>query len=213
MGVWSLWFVALIALTSVWYLVEQWGGAAPSLPSVDPIAAGNDTRSRTEVVPVDAVMLDRIVASAGEQWPGLRIESIWPPARPGNALVLQGQAEAWLVRERANAMAFDALSGELRGIRRGEALALHQRIAEMADPLHFGTWGGLPSRILWFLAGGLMTALAATGVWLYGLRVVGKVPTPRLILLAAWRGFGRWKWLWLALLAIWLILLPLEAGR
>ena len=34
-GVWSLWFAALITLTSIWYFVESLGGDAPPHPSVD----------------------------------------------------------------------------------------------------------------------------------------------------------------------------------
>lgn len=31
---------------------------------------------------------------------------------------------------------------------RGEELSLHQRISEAADPLLFGTWGGLSAKIV-----------------------------------------------------------------
>jgi uncharacterized iron-regulated membrane protein len=41
----------------------------------------------------------------------------------------------------------------------------------MADPLHFGSFGDWPVRLLWFLFGAAMTALSFTGVYLYGLRV------------------------------------------
>ncbi|WP_082132339.1 PepSY-associated TM helix domain-containing protein [Luteimonas sp. FCS-9] len=45
-----------------------------------------------------------------------------------------------------------------------------KRIAELADPLHFGTFGGWPVRWLWCAFGAMLTALCATGVYLYGLR-------------------------------------------
>ena len=32
-------------------------------------------------------------------------------------------------------------------------LSAHQRISEAADPLHFGTWGGLASKLVWFVFG------------------------------------------------------------
>lgn len=50
-------------------------------------------------------------------------------------------------------------------------MSLHQRTAEMADPLHFGSFGGWPVRLLWLVFGAALTTLSFTGVYLYGLRV------------------------------------------
>lgn len=76
------------------------------------------------------------------------------------------------MRERANNIAMDLRTQEVIGQHDGRALDVHQRIAEMADPLHFGSFGGWPIRLLWFIAGALLTGLCFTGVYLYGLRTV-----------------------------------------
>jgi uncharacterized iron-regulated membrane protein len=212
LGLWSLWFVLLIALTGVWYLLEQWGFEAPALAAVDR-RAGEPPAAPPAVVHLEAARVDQLVSEARKRWPGFKVESIWPPQTPQAALMLQGQAGAWLVRERANAIAFDPATGAMLGARDAAKLGLHQRLAEMADPLHFGTWGGLPSKLVWFFAGLLMTALAATGVWLYGLRVTGGTAAFQGIACAAWRGFGGLRFLWLLLLAVWLLLIPAEASR
>ena len=36
---------------------------------------------------------------------------------------------------------------------KGETSSIHQRICGMADPLHFGTWGRMSTKIVWFLFG------------------------------------------------------------
>jgi uncharacterized iron-regulated membrane protein len=162
LGVWSLWFIVLIALTGVWYLVESLGGEAPALPE-HPIAAS--TRGAV-------VSLDAMIADAKSLLPGLDPRSINLPTEPDDPIVVEGRAGAWLVRERANAIGFDPMDGHPRWSRRGEELSAHQRISEMADPLHFGTWGGLPTKLAWFVFGALLTALSGSGVYLYGLRVV-----------------------------------------
>ncbi|NJS13766.1 MAG: PepSY domain-containing protein [Sphingopyxis sp.] len=132
-GVWSLWFVLLIALTGLWYLVESLGGEAP-------------------------------------------------------------------VKDGQTLLATDA-----------QDLNVHQRISEMADPLHFGTFGGYWTKIIWFLFGLFLTGLAVSGIAIYGLRVgrdltsVSQAPSGWAV---AWRGMGNWRWVALGCVAIGLLMLP-----
>ena len=118
----------------------------------------------------DPHAIDRAVATLAQRWPGLEIRGA-EPSPDGRSLLLDGQAQAWLVRDRANVVGFDLRSGELIDWRDGRDMSVHQRISEMADPLHFGSFGGWPVRLIWFLFGAAMTTLCFTGVYLYGLRV------------------------------------------
>ena len=162
-GVWSLWFVLLVALTGVWYLVESLGGDAPAAQSRwVAAAAGSDAATITPA------LVEQAVAQARRDWPGLKVGGI-SLDEAGGRLIIDGQADAWLVRDRANAMAFDT-RGRLLATVEGRELNVHQRIAEMADPLHFGTFGGLLTQGLWFLFGAALTLLSLSGVYLFGLR-------------------------------------------
>ncbi len=204
-GVWSLWFIALIALTGGWYLVESLGGdAAPAAKIELPAADVPDA-------PADAAAIDRAVAALARHWPGLQIRGLHEVS--ARSLRIDGQAEAWLVRDRANAVGVDLDRGRFTGQRDGRDMGPHQRISEMADPLHFGTFGGWPVRWLWCVSGALLTTLCATGVHLYGLRVSddalrsaarrhGHTPAHR-PWRRAWAGIARWRWVWIALLAVW----------
>ncbi|MFP4209258.1 MAG: PepSY-associated TM helix domain-containing protein [Wenzhouxiangella sp.] len=172
-GVWSLAFIFIIAVTSVWYLVESLGAHAPPAASMP---SGNPDLPPPQV---DGAALDEMIANARQDFPELVVTRIMFPRRAEQPLVLQGQTDAWLVRPRANAIAFEPGSGvEVHRHRAGE-LNLHQRISEAADPLHFGYFGGLATRILWFVFGLGMSALSLTGIYLFGLRVVGKSSSPR----------------------------------
>jgi uncharacterized iron-regulated membrane protein len=164
LGVWSLWFIALIAATGGWYLVESLGGKAPVPARIALPEDGGDRRH------ADPHAIDRAVATLGRRWPALQIRGAEPSA-DGRSVLLGGQAQAWLVRDRANLAGFDLRSGALVDWRDGRDLSVHQRISEMADPLHFGSFGGWPVRLVWFLFGAAMTTLCFTGVYLYGLRV------------------------------------------
>jgi len=164
-GVWSLWFLLLIGVTGAWYLIESLGGDAPAAPTMR-LAKGDDRAAA-----VDPAAVDAAVQTVRQQWPRLDILGAIP-ARDGGSILFLGEADAWLVRERANNIAVDLHTGHVIGMHDGRALGVHQRIAEMADPLHFGSFGGWPIRLLWLLAGTLLTGLCVTGVYLYGLRTV-----------------------------------------
>lgn len=206
-GVWSLWFVALIALTGIWYAVEQLGGAAPGAERFGKLAR---PPADAQAPRYAASEIDAAVAAAQAAFPELAIDAISLPQAAGDPLLVEGQATALLVRERSNVVAVDVATRALRGQARGEQLSLHQRIAEAADPLHFGTWGGLPSKLAWFLFGALLTALALTGAWLYALRLRASLrdaQTPGWEMV--WRGMGHWRWASMALIAVSLALTPL----
>ncbi len=164
-GVWSLWFILLIGVTGAWYLLESLGGGAPAAPTT------RLTKGTAVPMPVDPLKVDAAVQVVGQQWPALEIVGAMP-ARDGASIVFIGHAEAVLVRERANNIAVDLRTAAVRGIHDGRDLGVHQRIAEMADPLHFGSFGGWSIRLLWCIAGALLTALCFTGVYLYGIRTV-----------------------------------------
>jgi uncharacterized iron-regulated membrane protein len=158
-GLWSLWFLALIGATGLWYFAEWAGAEAP-----DPLAA-----EATGGAAVDGSRLDLLVARARQALPDLDVRAI--AIDPDKGVFVQGQAAAMLVRDEANAVLLDAPSGRVLGAVRGEALSAHQRLSEAADPLHFGDWGGLATRLLWFGFGLLLTLLSGTGALVYALRL------------------------------------------
>lgn len=200
-GVWSLWFVTLIALTGLWYLVEQLGGEAPDLPEpaveIAALPAANAT-----IAAADALAAS--LAAARRADPALQIEMIQFPDKQSGAFVFQGQRSAWLVRSRANALWTDAATAQVVMASDGRDLSVHQRISEMADPLHFGTFAGYWTKIPWFLFGLLMTGLTLSGAAIYSHRIAHSAraaTVERPIWNGMWRGMGRWRWLSAALIA------------
>ena len=200
-GVWSLWFVALIALTGLWYLVETLGGDAPDLPEpAGEIAALPPANSAIGAADALAASL----AAVRRADPALEIESVQFPDDKSGAFVFQGQRSAWMVRPRANAVWVDAATARVAMTSDGGGLGVHQRISEMADPLHFGTFAGYWTRIPWFLFGLLMTGLALSGSAIYSHRIghsARAAIVERPIWNGMWRGTGRWRWLSAALIA------------
>jgi uncharacterized iron-regulated membrane protein len=199
MGLWSLWFVTLIALTGIWYLVETLGGqaAVPQLPKVatSPFPTGE--------------RLDRLVALAERTDPSLDIREI--RFLEDGGIVFLGQSSAWLVRDRANAVAVDPATHRVVARLDGRDLDVHQRISEMADPLHFGTFGGLWTKLIWFLFGVALTAMAVTGTMIYAMRLARSSQSDDGLKLA-WKGMGAWAYIGLALILLSLALTPGAIG-
>jgi uncharacterized iron-regulated membrane protein len=204
-GVWSLWFIALICLTSVWYFVESLGLQAPPQPQVT--AAVGETGQNGLQAAFDAGL---------KATPGLNVRRVILPSANRPLLQLHGDYRAILVRSRSNAVWVDPNSAEVLLTTDGRQLGLHQRISEMADPLHFGYFAGYWSKIPWFIFGLLLTALSLSGTAIYSLRL-SRDRSSRVRLASAldgsWQGMGRWRWLSVLLLVVGFVLLArLAAG-
>lgn len=205
-GLWSLWFTVIITLTGFWYLVETLGGRAPVSP-LPRLEVGT-------VAHLDAARIDELVAIGQRAYPNLRIRELRLPEKD-QPLGMFGQADAVLVRDRVNGVWIDPANGRVLGVEKGETLSVHQRISEMADPLHFGTWGGMTTKVIWFLFGLVMTGLAITGIVIYSVRLK-KAYTADVALQSrsnswmyrAWHGMGAWGYVGAGIVLLSLALIP-----
>lgn len=203
-GVWSLWFVALMIVTGLWYLIEEVAAPAPPLP--EPVSVPKPAK-QDEL----AALVRANLAAAQAAAPDLAIRGVRFPSGDYPVFVFEGQRSAVLVRTRANAVWTGAPDASVLLVTDGRELGVHQRISEAADPLHFGTWGGYPTKILWFLFGLLLTGLAVSGAALHGLRLAGirdGSGRGRRVVGRAWRDMGIWRWPSLGLVLAAFVLLP-----
>lgn len=204
MGVWSLWFLLLISVTSVWYLVESLGLEAPPMPRPAAVA-------KTEAIKALGHRVADSLAAVRREDPLLEIEMVVFPSEANGAFVFQGQRTAWLVRPRANAAFTDPATARVLLTTDAEALNVHQRISEMADPLHFGTFAGYWSKVPWFLFGLALTFLAVSGCAIYAIRLADRAREAidwRGGWRATWIGMGRWRWVSVGMIAVAFVLLP-----
>jgi uncharacterized iron-regulated membrane protein len=174
-ALWTLPFLLIISLTSIWYFFERMDmGWESEPPRAAPLRRA----------PV-AGTVARWTATARAAMPGLKITSISLPWSDGDPVVVQGEWKAWLVRERTNAAFIDPVSGRLLGVRAAHRLPATERWVHTADPLHFGNFAGLTGKLLWVIFGIGLTGLAASGAIIHGKRVVSPDPVGGA---AAWRG-------------------------
>jgi len=173
-GIWSLWFVAVIALTGLWYLTQGalWDAEVAFEPP-PPIIAREDLP--VSAVPPPTVALDQAVAAARNAVPGLEVKWIFLPDTAYNHTTLSGKGRFPLLSDFAVGAYVNPYTGEVARARDSGDLTTVQWIAHMSDPLHYGDFGGLWSKAVWFVFGFLLSAMILIGmiVWL---KRTAKVP-------------------------------------
>jgi uncharacterized iron-regulated membrane protein len=171
-GIWSFMFGLVIAVTGIWYLIEEAivpvDVAYPSPPLVPP------ARLAAHGPEPPAASLDALVAAAALALPGLRATSIDLPYEAAGGITVSGSVGRGLVRDRANAVTLDPADATVVAIRRAEAGTWLSWWVDAADPLHFGYWGGLPTKALWCVLGLCLPALVLTGAYLSLRRSAGQ---------------------------------------
>ncbi|MEM9287658.1 MAG: PepSY-associated TM helix domain-containing protein [Pseudomonadota bacterium] len=160
-GIWSLWFTVIIALTGLFYLAESLGARAARFDIKAP---------QSEPAPLVG-SLTEYASRAKQHLPDYDIALVGLPAFAGRPIEFYGQSKAILVRDRANRVHFDSQTGAVVGVFDGRDATAWQRVSEAADPLHFGTFGGIWTKLLYFVFGAILSALSLSGVYIYSARI------------------------------------------
>lgn len=163
-GLWAAVITILLALTGLWYFAEiilQDARLISEDAPVQRLRAAEMAQRPAVLPPFD---LDAAATAAQAAWPGLELSQLALPQRADDPLVFTGQAEAWLVRDRANRILIDPLTNSVLSLQRAEDLSALQRWIATADPLHFGNFAGLASKLLWFAAGLLLCGGILSGL-------------------------------------------------
>lgn len=166
MGAWSIPFMILIGGTSIWYLIER-----SDIPKISPWL---DVNIPTVQVPGDTASwdvmnldYDHLQSVAEQAIPGLVVKDLIPPASFDQPIYFTGTTSTPLVRHRANRVYIDPHTNKVVYIQRANEINTITWLNDIADPLHFGYWGGLITKVIWFIFGMALSALALTGPWLY----------------------------------------------
>lgn len=170
-GMWTVPMAILITATGVWYFVER------ALEDLD-VALPSTTVSRPAAVaaagdaPLWPMRIEDAVSLAERTVPDFRVSSLSFSRAASPALVLHGQTDAWLVRDAANTIRIDPYLARVDDVSLAGQLHPVTRWVHTADPLHFGTFGGVATKLFWLLAGLSSSLAILLGVRVWYLRTV-----------------------------------------
>ncbi len=157
-GVWSLLFAIIIAVTGMWYLTEAFLSEPiifterPTL-SAERLAAYGPTPQK--------LSLEQYISTARMAFSELEPTGIGLPYSSEETVVVSGRTGAWLTRDRANAVFLAPYSGDVIAVWKHHDSGLLTWWINSVDSLHFGYWGGGSREIgvvrIWSLPSGVDT--------------------------------------------------------
>lgn len=180
-GIWSLLFTLLMAFTGVFYFIELMYLASDNydrlLPEPPPPIENSHLTSHAPAAPL--LSADTYIRNAQEAFPELEIRSLRMPNSAFDYVYVDGQAGNPLTRNRANKVFLHPFTGEVAHIQYSSELNAAEFITDIADPLHFGYFWGLPTKILWFIFGLMLSLAILSGVYMWYIRTLKKLGAKR----------------------------------
>ncbi|MFD0796965.1 PepSY-associated TM helix domain-containing protein [Maribacter chungangensis] len=166
-GVWSVPFTLLFSITGIWYFMERANVAGvgdlgnPPVPVVASLEEG--VQATGDAAKID---YDRAVALAKQEIPGLVVGDISPKRGEAGLIYLTGKSDVPLVRQRANRVYIDPTTYQVVASQNAKDIGAVLYLNDIADPLHFGNFGGLITKFIWFIFGLGISGLVLTGIWI-----------------------------------------------
>lgn len=180
-GLWGSWFILVMIVTGVWYLVE-FGADKSGMISNDveryesfPWLSAAQTADYGPVI-MDS-KLDEVVAAARSAYPELTVTGVVYPLMVNGVFAVSGYAGNPFVSDESNTVFLDPQSLEVVRVHKWKDFSTFFALNELADPLHFGDFGGLTTKIIWFVFGLGLTGLSVTGVLLTWKRLKTAAPS------------------------------------
>jgi uncharacterized iron-regulated membrane protein len=168
----------LVAMTGAYFRFQE-----PFVRAVEWMTGTKSERSAPEMrVPSrqagepggGPMALSRAVEAALAEFPDGSLSAIYLPMKPGDVLRVRIKREADGMEYGANEVSFHPATGEVLRVSRYAERTAADEVLRWFGMIHFGTFGGLATRILWVLLGIVPGVLAISGFLMWWNRVVVK---------------------------------------
>ncbi len=176
-GVWSIWFLMVMSATGLWYLVQavMWHADIDIEPHA-PLVAVTDLPAGHATPPVSFAAAMQI---AQQRFPDFQPSYLMLPEHNRDMYKLMGGGRHIFYDNMAYSLAINPWSGDIAYEKSPASMTALQTVLHIADPLHYGTLGGLWTKAIWFLFGLILSGMSITGFMLWGSRTVKAVRASR----------------------------------
>jgi uncharacterized iron-regulated membrane protein len=171
-GVWSLWFLLVIGLTGLWYLVQAilWHNEVEAWQHPDPIALTQVPLSDGQAP--QRLPLNDALNVARQTLPDVRLKYVSMPEHPQDFYTVAGGSGNPLFDDYSQRVFVNPWNGDVAQVRETAGMNTLQVITHIADPLHYGTIGGLFTKVIWFVFGLVLSGMAVSGFVIYSKRTL-----------------------------------------
>ncbi len=173
-GVWSIWFLLLMSLTGLWYLLQAvlWHNEVEFYYEVEPMSVQQVPAVQANGQLPQMLPLSTALAKAQQFLPELKPAFVAMPEHPRDYYRISGFGDSVFYDQYSYNVWVNPWTGEVADSRVPAQMGGLETVMSITDPLHYGTIGGLWTKLIWFVFGLLVSGMAITGFMIWGSRTV-----------------------------------------
>ncbi len=171
-GIWSIWFIAVISITGVWFLIQALlsdNHISISTEGIPPVVARDEVPLVEPGASVPRIDVDQAIEIAGASIPGLEASFIGLPGNAYSHISVWGRGWYPLMFQNASINPYNGNVDQTRLLSDRSALEF---VTESMRPLHTGDFGGLWLKLVWFVFGLLLSMMVLSGLLIWSKRTV-----------------------------------------
>ncbi len=169
-ALWSIPFIMLFSISAIWYFTER-ANLFSIADFIDDKEIENISMSTTDVENFSySLDYDDAIEITKREISNFTFGS-FVISDDYKTIEVRGNSNAKLARYRANRVVIDAKTNTVLFLQKATETNSLMTVNNLIDPIHFGYFGGLFTKAIWFIFGSLICYLAASGIWIYLKRI------------------------------------------
>ena len=172
-GVWSMWFLFIISITGLWYLTQAvlWHNDVEIEPHA-PLLDNKAVPTYQAKVPDFSIDLDQALEVAEQTYADFTPTFIMLPEHNRDTYKLVGKGDFSLYDDTSYKLSINPWQGNIEAQQDPDNMTVLQTISHITDPIHYGTIGGIWTKIIWFVFGLILSGMSVAGFMIWRYRLV-----------------------------------------
>jgi len=166
-GIWSIWFIAVISITGIWFLIKAIlfdNQISISSEQIIPAMSRESVPISAAGTPPPRISLDRAIEIAQQKIPGLEASYVNLPGNAYSHMSVSGRGWYQLMYQTAT---LNPYNGEMASSRLLSDRSSLEFVTESMRPLHTGDFGGIWIKLIWFFFGLLLSMMILSGLLIW----------------------------------------------